>query len=103
MIRCHILLYSLSYDIFTFSYQLQTTHVEISTDEPSTDSTVVKSTSDEIDNKKWTVCNGKNKSKKADNKCTYCSKSFKKASDLVSKIKRKLIDASNCYLIHLVK
>ncbi|KAK9746584.1 Zinc finger, C2H2 type [Popillia japonica] len=73
--------------ITDYNDQLQTTHVEISTDEPSTDSTVVKSTSDEIDNKKWTVCNGKNKSKKADNKCTYCSKSFKKASDLTRHIR----------------
>lgn len=62
---------------------MQTAHIEISTDEPTSDSPILRETltGDDFDetDSKFKV----DKPKKFENKCTYCGKSFKKASDLV--------------------
>ncbi|KRT84747.1 zinc finger protein, partial [Oryctes borbonicus] len=64
--------------ITDYNDQLQTTHVEISTDEHSIDSPIIKEAGNDSEDSKVNIHYGRDKSKKPDNKCTYCSKTFKK-------------------------
>ncbi|GJQ71737.1 hypothetical protein Trydic_g11430 [Trypoxylus dichotomus] len=74
--------------ITDYNDQLQTTHVEISTDEPSTDSAIIKEAGNDSESSKESVNCGKDKSKKLTvHMCTYCCKAFKKASDLTRHIR----------------